>query len=179
MAVCEPVNSMLQGQRQEYHWGSLAISLTAALEGDPASRQRETPLPFMIVHTHVFTHVHTHIPTCTHTCTHTCMYICTYRHIYMHVYTCTHIHICTHTYTHVHTHTFMHIHTCTLKKYQSQGRRNGSMVKSTGCPCRGPGSNSQLPHGSSLVTSVPGDLTPSFGLPWVPSTHVVHIQTCR
>ena len=37
MAVCEPVNSMLQGQRQEYHWGSLAISLTAALEGDPAS----------------------------------------------------------------------------------------------------------------------------------------------
>jgi hypothetical protein len=47
--------------------------------------------------------------------------------------------------------------------------RNGLVVKSTGCPSRGPGFNSQHPHGGSQVSvsPVPGDLTPS------------HRYTCR
>ena len=39
------------------------------------------------------------------------------------------------------------------------GWRDGSVVKSTGCSCRGPGFASQHPHGGSElpVTPVPGD----------------------
>jgi hypothetical protein len=43
------------------------------------------------------------------------------------------------------------------------GWRDGSEVKNTDYSSRGPGFNSQHPHGSSQlsVTPVPGDLTPS------------------
>lgn len=44
--------------------------------------------------------------------------------------------------------------------------RNGLAVKSTNCSCRGPGSDSQHPHGSSQqsIIAVPKDLMTSFGI---------------
>ena len=52
---------------------------------------------------------------------------------------------------------------------QKWGWRDGSVLKNTDCSARGPGSNSQHPHGSSelCVTPVPEDLAPS------------HRHTCR
>jgi hypothetical protein len=61
-------------------------------------------------------------------------------------------------YTHTHTHTHTHSHnTHTLQI---------SVVKSTGCSCRGPRFSFQYPHGSSypFVTPRPGDLMPFFSL---------------
>jgi hypothetical protein len=52
------------------------------------------------------------------------------------------------------------------KDCSRRGWRDNSMVKSTGCSSRGPGVNSQDPHGSSelSITSITGDLTSSVGL---------------
>ena len=49
-----------------------------------------------------------------------------------------------------------------LKKVMLGDWRDGSVVKS--CSSRGPGFNSQHPHGSSQlsVAPIPGDLTPSY-----------------
>ena len=48
-------------------------------------------------------------------------------------------------------------------KIGTQGWRDGSVVKSTGCSSRGPQFNSQHPHGSSQLSVTPasGDPTPS------------------
>ncbi|CAO2590642.1 hypothetical protein LEMLEM_LOCUS5939, partial [Lemmus lemmus] len=48
-----------------------------------------------------------------------------------------------------------------IKTLTSWGWRDGSVVKSTDCSSRGPGFNSQHPHGSSQLSEdpVPGDLT--------------------
>ena len=47
------------------------------------------------------------------------------------------------------------------KEYTGRGWRDGSVVKSTDCPSRGPGFNSQHPHGSSQLSEDPvaGDHT--------------------
>jgi hypothetical protein len=54
----------------------------------------------------------------------------------------------------------------TTKKFGNKnfrGWRDGSAVKSTGCPSKGPRFNSQNPYDSSQMslTPVPGDPTPS------------------
>ena len=54
----------------------------------------------------------------------------------------------------------------------NRGYKDGPMVKSTGCSSRGPGSNSQHPHGSSL-TPTPSDP------PLTSNTHILHKLTCR
>ena len=53
------------------------------------------------------------------------------------------------------------------------GWRDGSVIKNTGCSCRGPRFSSQHPHGGSQpsVTPAPGNLMPSSGLSWHPPTH--------
>lgn len=53
-----------------------------------------------------------------------------------------------------------------LRDKSTLALENGSAVKSTGCFSRGPGFNSQCPHGSSQqsIASVPGDPMPSSGL---------------
>ena len=45
-----------------------------------------------------------------------------------------------------------------------EDQRDGSVIKSPCCFCRGPGFSSQHPHGNSQfsVTTVPGDLIPSL-----------------
>jgi hypothetical protein len=61
---------------------------------------------------------------------------------------------------------------------RERGWRYGSEVKSTGCFSRGPGFNSQHPHGSSKlsITSVPGDLTPSHRYPCKQNTNAHEIK---
>lgn len=62
----------------------------------------------------------------------------------------------------------------------SWGWRNGSVVKSPGCSCRGPGFNYQHPHGAAQLSEIP--------VPWDPMSssslnghcmHMVHRHTCR
>ena len=72
------------------------------------------------------------------------------------------------------------LHSVCKHRSVSEGWRNGSGFKSTGCSCRGPGFDSQHPHGSSQVCAspVPGDLMPSSGL-HRPCRHRVYRHTCR
>jgi hypothetical protein len=52
------------------------------------------------------------------------------------------------------------------EKKRKAGGSDGSVIKSTGCFCKGPRFDSQLPHGSSQpsVTVTPA-LDPTFSLP--------------
>ena len=58
-------------------------------------------------------------------------------------------------------------------------------VKNADCSSRGPGFNSQHPHGGSQtsVTPVPENPTPSRDTPfcplWAPGTHVIHRHVCK
>jgi hypothetical protein len=59
--------------------------------------------------------------------------------------------------------------------------KDASVVKSTGCSCRGPRYNSQHPHGHSQlpVTSVARIFDSLFWTPSGPGTQVVHRHRCR
>ena len=60
-------------------------------------------------------------------------------------------------------------------------RMDASVVRSTGWTFRGPGLDSQHPHGSSQlsVTPVSGDLMPSSVLLGDQALHMVHRHTCK
>lgn len=62
---------------------------------------------------------------------------------------------------------------CEGKEWEAGGMAQ-QLIKSTGCSSKGPGTNSQDPHGSSQssVTTAPG-------LPREPGTHVVNRYTHR
>jgi hypothetical protein len=61
-----------------------------------------------------------------------------------------------------------------------RGWRDGSVVESTSCSCRGPEFNSQHPQDSSClsVTAAPEDMTPSSGI-YRHCTNTVHRYTKR